>query len=219
MTVDLAAWPHEYRPAAPGAPLLLLLHGTGGNEHEIAALAENLDPDAGVLAPRGRVSENGMNRWFRRAAEGVFDLDDVEVRADDLADFVTAALAEYGAAGGATSPLIAVGFSNGANIALATAMRHPEIVPRVIAFSGMYPFGDREPAASLSALSVLLLNGASDPMAPRSSVERLVGVLAGGEARVSRIERKGGHGIAESDLFEARAWLDERRRLEGLRQL
>ena len=219
MTIDLAAWPHEYRPAASGAPLLLLLHGTGGNEHEIAALADALDPGAGVLAPRGRVSENGMNRWFRRVAEGVFDLDDVEVRADDLAEFVAAALAEYGVLGGAASPLVAVGFSNGANMALATAMRHPEVVPRVIAFSGMYPFGDREPAALLSALSVLLLNGASDPMAPRSSVERLVGVLVGGEARVSRIERKGGHGIAESDLFEARAWLDERRRLEELRQL
>jgi len=219
MTIDLAAWPHEYRPAASGAPLLLLLHGTGGNEHEIAALADALDPGAGVLAPRGRVSENGMNRWFRRVAEGVFDLDDVEVRADDLAEFVAAALAEYGVLGGAASPLVAVGFSNGANMALATAMRHPEVVPRVIAFSGMYPFGDREPAALLSALSVLLLNSASDPMAPRSSVERLVGVLVGGEARVSRIERKGGHGIAESDLFEARAWLDERRRLEELRQL
>jgi len=215
MTVDLAAWPHEYRPAAPGAPLLLLLHGTGGDEHEIAALAENLDPDAGVLAPRGRVSENGMNRWFRRVEEGVFDLDDVEVRADDLAEFVAAALSEYGVAGATASQLIAVGFSNGANIALATAIRHPEVVPRVIAFSGMYPFGDREPAKSLSGLSVLLLNGASDPMAPRSSVRRLIVALERGEAHVTRIERAGGHGIAQSDLLEARAWLDERRRFEG----
>jgi len=210
MTIDLAAWPHEYQPAAPGAPLLLLLHGTGGNEHEIKALAENLDPDAGVLAPRGRVIEHGMNRWFRRLAEGVFDLDDVEVRADELAQFVTAALAEYGILGDAPSSIVAVGFSNGANIALATAMRHPEVVPRVIAFSGMYPFGDREPAKSLSALSVLLLNGASDPMAPRSSVQRLVGALEGGGARVTRIEREGGHGIAESDLDEARRWLKAR---------
>ena len=208
MTVDLAAWPHEYRPAAPGAPLLLLLHGTGGDEQQITTLAKNLDPGAGVLAPRGRVIEHGMNRWFRRVAEGVFDL------ADELAQFVTAALAEYGVAGGAASPLIAVGFSNGANIALATAIRHPEVVPRVIAFSGMYPLGDREPATALSGLSVLLLNGASDPMAPRSSVERLAGVLVGGGARVSRIEREGGHGIAESDLVAARQWLDARPRLE-----
>lgn len=210
MTVDIAAWPHVYRPAAPGAPLLLLLHGTGGDEVQIATLAESLDPDAGVLAPRGRVTEHGMNRWFRRLAEGVFDLDDVEMRADELAQFVTAALAEYGVAGGAESPLIAVGLSNGANIALATAMRHPEVVPSVIAFSGMYPFGDRVPATVLSSLSVLLLNGASDPMAPRSSVERLVDVLVGGEARFSRIERDGGHGIAASDLVEARRWLDGR---------
>ncbi len=215
MTVDLAAWPHVYRPAAPGAPLLLLLHGTGGNEQQITTLAANLDPDAGVLAPRGRVTEHGMNRWFRRLAEGVFDLDDVEVRADELAEFVTAALAEYGVSGGAASPLVAVGFSNGANIALATAIRHPEVVPSVIAFSGMYPFGDREPVTELSGLSVLLLNGSSDPMAPRSSVDRLVGVLLGGEARVSRIEREGGHGIAESDLVEARRWLDARPLPEG----
>jgi phospholipase/carboxylesterase len=187
-----AGWPHVHRE---GEPLVLALHGTGGDEHQMAGLVDALLPTAGILAPRGRVSEGGANRWFRRLAEGVFDVDDVEARADELAAAITEPVT------------LAVGFSNGANMALATAMRYPEVVPAVIAFSGMYPFGDREVTADLTGLRVLLAGGAADPMAPRASVDRLEATLRAAGADVTRAERAGGHGISDDDLAAARAWL------------
>lgn len=187
-----ATWPHVHRA---GEPLVLALHGTGGDEHQMTGLVDALLPHAGVLAPRGRVSEGGANRWFRRLAEGVFDVDDVEARADELAAAIDEPIA------------VAVGFSNGANMALATAMRHPEVVPAVIAFSGMYPFGDREVTTDLTGLPVLLAGGAADPMAPRASVDRLESVLRAAGADVTRAERAGGHGVTEADLEAARRWL------------
>ena len=203
--IALADWPNLFRAGAPGSPVLLMLHGTGGDEHDISTLAGQLAPDAGVLAPRGRVTEGGANRWFRRIAEGVFDVDDVEARADELAGFVSAAVVELGLN---DRPLVAVGFSNGANIALATAMRHPDVLSRVIAFSGMYPFGDRQSTKRLDASALLLVNGEADPMAPRASVDQLAAALAQLGADVSRVERPGGHGIAQSDMAAARQWLD-----------
>lgn len=203
-TVDLDTWPHLFTPGAPGAPVLLTLHGTGGDEREITALAEAVAPGGAVLSPRGRVSERGANRWFRRLGEGVFDVDDVIVRAGELAAFVAAARKRYDLGGRA---LIAVGFSNGANIALATAMLHPDVVSRVVAFSGMYPFGDREPIGDLSAVEVLLLNGSGDPMAPASSVDVLERAVSSRGASVTRTTRPGGHGIDRSEVEAARDWI------------
>ena len=202
--MSAADWPHLFVAGDPGAPVIVALHGTGGTEQDGVALARQLDPRAGVLSPRGRVSEQGMNRWFRRLAEGVFDVDDVEARADELAAFVTEAVAEYGLV---DRMLVVAGFSNGANMALATAIRHPGLLPRVIAFSGMYPFGDRTPAGPLDGLHLLLLNGHDDPMAPRSSVERLQTVVTGLGARSERLERAGGHGVSAEELSAARDWL------------
>lgn len=187
-----ASWPHSSRP---GEPLVLALHGTGGDEHQMTGLVDALLPGAGVLAPRGRVSEGGANRWFRRLAEGVFDVDDVEARADELAAALDAPVS------------VAIGFSNGANVALATAIRHPERVPAVIAFSGMYPFADRSITTDLAGLRVLVAGGSADPMAPRASVDRLVAELEAAGASVTRAERAGGHGITDDDLAAARAWL------------
>ncbi|MFC5928245.1 alpha/beta hydrolase [Cryobacterium melibiosiphilum] len=200
----LAAWPHVYREGAAERPVLLMLHGTGGTEHDLLGLADALDPAAAVIAPRGRVTENGMNRWFRRLAEGVFDLEDVEVRADELVGFVTAARAQYGLG---HRPVVAVGFSNGANVALATALRHPSTVARVIAFSGMHPLPGRDATAVLSGTSVLLLNGESDPMAPLPSVDALAAELEQRGARVRQVRRSGGHGVTEADVYAAQGWL------------
>jgi phospholipase/carboxylesterase len=181
-----------------------MLHGTGSDEREIATLAERLDQTAATLAPRGRVNENGALRWFRRLSEGVFDVDDVIARAGQLADFLGWARSEYGLE---RRPLVAVGFSNGANMALALAILHPDVVTRVIAFSGMYPLGERELPRDLPAISVLLLNGDSDPMAPAPSVDRLVAQLTTRGAAVERITRPGGHGITAEELETARRWL------------
>jgi phospholipase/carboxylesterase len=200
-------WPHLYREGAAGHPVLLMLHGTGSNEQDIAALAAELDPAAAVLAPRGRTQENGMLRWFARRGEGVFDVEDVILRAGELAGFIAGAREHYGLGG---RMLIAVGFSNGANIALATAMLHPETVDRVIAFSGMYPFGNRAMEGTLSGSEFLVLNGRSDPMAPLSSVTTLVSELQRRGADVGQILRDGGHGIDRSDLEAAVDWLARR---------
>ena len=169
----LADWPHLYRPGTgpESGPGLLMLHGTGGNEQEIAGLAAEIAPGAAVLAPRGRVREHGMLRWFRRHGEGVFDVDDVTDRAGELAGFVRAAVEHYGLR---DRELVAVGFSNGANIALATAMLHPEVLPRAIALSGMYPFADRDPARDLTGSRVLLVNGERDQIGRASCRERVL---------------------------------------------
>lgn len=200
----LAGWPHEFRRGAEGAPVLLMLHGTGGDEIEITGLAEHLDPTATVLSARGLVTEQGMNRWFRRLGEGNFDVDDVIVRAGELAEFIAAARVHYELT---EAPLVAVGFSNGANIAIATALLYPTVVSRVVALSGMYPFADCDPVGDVSNVKLLLLNGAEDQMAPAASVRRLEAVALEHGAAVQRHERAGGHGIDASELEMARGWI------------
>lgn len=203
-TTIMTDWPHVYSAGDADAPVLLMLHGTGGNEQEMSSLAPALHPNAGVLAPRGPVQEHGMLRWFRRLSEGVFDVDDVIARAGELADFLTAAREHYGLG---DRPIVAVGFSNGANIALATAMLHPQILSSVIALSGMYPFADREFSVDLANSELLVVNGEADQMAPLSSVSTLVATLERNGAQVEQILRTGGHGLTQSDVTSAAAWL------------
>ncbi|CAN5428944.1 alpha/beta hydrolase [soil metagenome] len=209
--LELSVWPHLYSEGV--GPVLLMLHGTGSSEEEIAGLAARIDPAAAVLAPRGRVSENGATRWFRRLAEGVFDVNDVIVRAGELAEFLGWARAEYGLK---DREIVPVGFSNGANIALALALLHPGVAPRAVAFSGMYPLGDRDAPNPLVQSSVLLLNGASDAMAPPASVDRLADQLAARGAQVERVTRAGGHGITEEELVSARRWLTRDASVHGI---
>jgi phospholipase/carboxylesterase len=208
-------WPHVFRAGSPAAsvgsgsqdvsaPVLLMLHGTGGTEQEILTLADALDPAATVLAPRGRVTEGGMLRWFRRLSEGVFDVDDVVLRAGELAGFLAWARTRYDLG---ERRIIAVGFSNGANIALATALLHPDTLDRVVAFSGMFPLDDRALTTDLTGTDVLLLNGRTDPMAPLASADRAAATFTAHGAQVERELRDGGHGIAATDVAAARAWL------------
>lgn len=207
--VDLDAWPHIFTEgSAADATVVLTLHGTGGDEHEIAALGTALVPGAAVLSPRGRVTEGAANRWFRRLGEGVFDVDDVIARAAELAAFIAAARKRYGLEG---RTLIATGFSNGANMALATALLHPGTVSTAVAFSGMHPFADREPSTpasnSAAGVALLLLNGDQDPMAPAASVDRLEAYATARGASVDRHRRPGGHGIDRAELAAAQEWV------------
>ncbi|TDK24647.1 alpha/beta hydrolase [Arthrobacter crusticola] len=197
-------WPHVFEPGDPGTPVLLLLHGTGGSEHDLLPLAPRLSPGAGILSPRGPVSENGMNRWFRRLREGVFDTADVVARAGELAGFLGWAREAYGLG---DRPVAAVGFSNGANIALATALLHPGELDRVVAFSGMYPLDAHPVDTDLAGTRVALFNGAEDPMAPQDSVERLTAVLQSHGADVERATHPGGHGITADDVTAAALWI------------
>ena len=202
----LAAWPHVYRPGI--GPVLLMLHGTGSSEIEILRLADEIDAAAAVIAPRGQVTERGALRWFRRLSEGVFDVNDVIRRASDLAQFVGWAVSEYELH---DRRIVAVGFSNGANIALATGMLSPMLFDTTIAFSGMYPFAargipqDLSIPADLATCRFVLLNGDGDAMAPTASVDRLVAELTRTGADVTRHTRSGGHAITTDELQVARA--------------
>jgi len=126
---------HEFVPGT-SSRTLLLLHGTGGNERDLIPLGRELDPNAALLSPRGKVLENGMPRFFRRLAEGVFDLEDLKRRTNELADFVAAAARHYKLA---ADHIVGVGYSNGANIAASMLLLRPEIMRAAILFRAMVP--------------------------------------------------------------------------------
>src|SRR5437868_10373853 len=126
---------HEFAPGS-SARTLLLLHGTGGNERDLIPLGHDLDPNASLLSPRGKVLENGMPRFFRRLAEGIFDLEDLQKRTHELADFVTSAAEHYKID---TQKIVAVGYSNGANIAASMLLLRPEVLSAAILFRAMVP--------------------------------------------------------------------------------
>ena len=199
-----ATWPHVFVPGEPDAPVVLALHGTGADENDLLGLARTLAPSSPIISPRGLVNEQGMNRWFRRMGEGVFDVEDVIARAAELAGFVTDALSHYELT---DRRLIATGFSNGANIATATALLHPGVLNTVVAFSGMYPFGDQDPVGDVSAVKLFLANGESDPMAPAGSVAHLEAIATSHGASVTRVTRPGGHGISDEEIVQAQSWL------------
>src|SRR5712691_4802337 len=113
---------HEFVPGT-SERTLLLLHGTGGNEHDLLSLGREIDPTAALLSPRGKVLESGMPRFFRRLAEGVFDVEDLQRRTHELADFVAAAAEQYRFA---ADRVVAVGYSNGANIGASLLLLRPE---------------------------------------------------------------------------------------------
>jgi phospholipase/carboxylesterase len=201
---DVLDWPHLFREGNDIGPVALTLHGTGGSEHDSVQLADLLLPGQPVVSPRGQVSEQGMNRWFARASEGVFDVDDVIFRAGELAALLPQLLNHYGLTG---RPLVALGFSNGANIGQALALLHPEVVNTVVAFSGMYPFGDRDPVGDVTGVKIFSAGGESDPMAPNASATHLVEVARQHGADITRVVRPGGHGISQQDVDQAAAWL------------
>src|SRR6476646_8451723 len=135
----IGSFHHQFIPSslpAP-APCLLLLHGTGGDEHDLLQLGQSLEPEAALLSPRGQVLENGMPRYFRRLSEGVFDVDDLKARANELADWVNEAAKTYNIDRGR---ITAVGYSNGANIASAIMLLRPEILSAAILLRPMMPF-------------------------------------------------------------------------------
>lgn len=199
---------HRFVPGAePAAPTLLLLHGTGGNEDDLLPLGPMLWPGAALLSPRGQVLEHGMPRFFRRLAEGVFDLDDLRRRTDDLAAFVDAARDRYGIE---RDRLVAVGYSNGANIAASVLLLRPEVLARAVLWRAQVPI---EPATApdLSRHDVLITGGLRDPLIPRSSTERLQTLLMASGARVQVSWLDTGHELTRTDIDQAHAWLTAER--------
>ncbi|KQT08206.1 MULTISPECIES: alpha/beta hydrolase [Bradyrhizobium] len=196
------AFIHRFEPAtSAGSPPLLLLHGTGGDENDLLGLGRMIAPGAALLSPRGRVLERGMPRFFRRLAEGVFDEDDVRRRARELGDFVAEARQRYGIA----AP-IAVGFSNGANIAAALLLLKPELLAGAILLRAMVPLSD-PPKADLGSKPILLLSGHGDPIVPATNSARLAALFTEAGARVTHKVLPAGHQLSQADVTLARDWI------------
>src|SRR6266404_5348804 len=193
---------HEFVPGS-SERTLLLLHGTGGNERDLIPLGRELDPNAALLSPRGKVLENGMPRFFRRLAEGVFDLEDLKYRTHELADFVTAAAQHYGFA---SDNVVAVGYSNGANIAASLLLLRPEILSAAILFRAMVPLvPDKQP--NLSSMRVWIGAGTNDPIIPTSETKRLAELLRNAGADVTIRFFPASHALTPDDVDAAREWL------------
>ncbi|MFM9861825.1 alpha/beta hydrolase [Pseudoxanthobacter sp. M-2] len=200
-TATTLSFTHRYEPAT-GRPPLLLLHGTGGDEDDLLPLGRMIAPGSALLSPRGKVLEHGMPRFFRRLAEGVFDEADVVKQANALADFVTEARDAYGLA----AP-VAVGFSNGANIAAAVLLLRPEALAGAVLIRAMVPLA-KPPKADLSGKPVLILSGASDPIIPAENAGRLARQLTEAGAVVGHETLPTGHGLTQADAALAKRFLD-----------
>jgi predicted esterase len=195
---------HRFIPGAAGdAPTLLTLHGTGGTEDDLVGLGQTLLPGANVLSPRGKVLENGMPRFFRRLAEGVFDVEDLRARTHELADFVAAASRDYGFA---ANRVYAVGYSNGANVAAGMLLLRPGTLAGAVLLRPMVPLVP-EPLPDLRAVPVFIAAGETDPIVPVSNTRALADLLARSGAEVEVFAQRVGHGLTQADIETARDWL------------
>ena len=199
---------HKFVPAKAGVPYpvtLLLLHGTGGDENDLLPLGKELWPGAALLGVRGKVLENGMPRFFRRIAEGVFDVEDLKFRTEELAQFIKAASERYDFS---MERLIAVGYSNGANIAASLILLHPHYLAAAVLFRVMMPFTP-DIVRDFSNLSVFIGAGERDPIVPRSQPEELAGIFESGGAKVTLFWHRGAHELGADDVDAAKKWLPE----------
>ena len=193
---------HRFEPGdRPDAVPLLLLHGTGGNENDLIEIGRRVAPGSALLSPRGKVLERGMPRFFRRLAEGVFDEEDVRRRAAELADFIEAARTRYGLA----AP-VALGFSNGANIAAAVLLLRPEALAGAVLLRAMVPLA-APPRAILAGKPVLMISGELDPIVPAANVMQLVAILEAAGADVRHRTIPASHGLSQQDIEIASEWL------------
>ncbi len=202
MTGPDLGFEHRFLPGAPGLPVLLLLHGTGGDENDLLPLGEALLPGAPRLSPRGKVLENGMPRFFRRLAEGVFDLEDLRMRTHELADFVAAAGTAYDLGG--RKP-VAVGFSNGANIAASLLLLRPGTLGGALLIRPMVPLVP-EALPDLGGVPVQINAGQVDPLVPPPQSEALATLLTDAGASVKLRWIAGGHALTREDLDAGKEW-------------
>ncbi|HEX6819229.1 MAG TPA: alpha/beta hydrolase [Ktedonobacterales bacterium] len=197
---------HRFVPAhgaAKDAPTLLLLHGTGGDENDLLSLGPMLAPKAALLSPRGKVSEQGMARFFRRLAEGVFDENDIRKRSAELAAFVAQAATFYDFD---PKRVVAVGFSNGAITAASLMLLHPDTLAGAILSHAMIPLVP-ETLPDLRGRPVLLTTGQSDMIVPASESERLAKLLERAGAEVTLDRQPGGHALTRAEIEMGAGWL------------
>ncbi len=182
---------------------LLLLHGTGGTEDDLIQLGREISRSAAILSPRGKVLENGAPRFFRRLAEGVFDVEDLKFRTDELADFVEKASKLYSFD---LRNVAAIGYSNGANIAASILLLRPEVLSAAILFRPMVPLiPDTIP--DLSKKSIFVSGGSRDPIVPKGETERLADLFKESGAKVFVYWEDSGHELGMGEITEAKKWL------------
>lgn len=184
------------------APVLLLLHGTGGNERDLLPLAQIISPSSSVLSVRGNVLENGMPRFFRRLAEGVFDEEDLIFRTKELNDFLDQAAAEHQFD---RSNIVAVGYSNGANIAGSLLFHYKDALRGAILHHPMVPRRGIE-LPQLSSIPVFMGAGKNDPISPAQETEELNQLLSAAGASVELHWEHFGHQLSPSEVDAAAKW-------------
>jgi phospholipase/carboxylesterase len=182
--------------------VLLLLHGTGGNEEDLIPIGKMISPESAILSPRGKVLENGMPRFFRRLAEGVFDVEDLKYRTCELATFVSNASQVYGFDLNRT---IAVGFSNGANIGASMLLLRPEVLSGAILFRAMVPL-ELESLPDLSEKHIVLSEGLYDPIVTQQEAKKLFLLLEKSRAKISLRWQKSSHNLTQDDILVAKEW-------------
>ncbi len=196
---------HRFLPGDSSDVTLLLLHGTGGNEEDLIPLGRELAPGAAILSPRGKVSENGAPRFFRRLREGVFDEEDLIFRTRELADFIEASTKEYGFD---RQKLIAVGYSNGANIAASLILLHPGLLRAAVLLRAMVPF-QPEVTPELSGMPVFMAAGTRDEIIAPENPQQLAGMFEEAKADVDLRWRDTGHTLTYEEVGEAKEWLSD----------
>ncbi|HEX7938062.1 MAG TPA: alpha/beta hydrolase [Gemmatimonadaceae bacterium] len=197
---------YDYRHEAgsdASAPVLLLLHGTGGDENDLIPFARLVSPGSAVVSPRGNVSENGAARYFRRIREGVFDLEDLALRTAALLKFLKAAAKAHTFS---TDHVVALGFSNGANVAASMMLTEPSTLRHGILIRAMQPF---QPATlpDMKKSSALIAAGRSDQMISQPMTEKLAELMRSAGARVELKWQDAGHGMIQADVNDAREYL------------
>ena len=183
---------------------LVLLHGTGGNGEDLIFLGKELEPNASILSPRGKVLENGMPRFFKRLAEGVFDIEDLKFRTHELADFIQKCSLHYKFD---LKQTIVVGFSNGANIAASILLLRPDILQGAILFRAMVPLIPDEPLPNLSSKKILLSAGLNDPIVAKTETENLFRLFQKTNADITLKWQHSSHNLIQEDLVIAKEWI------------
>jgi predicted esterase len=206
MSADLGFVYVYIQPSGPdNRATLLLLHGTGGDEESLIPVAQRILPGAGILSPRGRVLENGMPRFFKRLSEGIFDMEDLRLRTAELAEFISEASDAYAVD---RSKLIAVGYSNGANIAASILLTYSGVITRAVLFHPMVPFlPDSLP--DLSGTDILITAGTNDPIVDPDGTENLAGLLKEAGARVEVFWHDKGHSLTREEITAAKSFVTE----------
>jgi phospholipase/carboxylesterase len=199
--MSATSYHHLARAPAPGAPLVFVFHGTGGDEHQFFGLIPQILPEAGIVAPRGDVSEHGANRFFRRTGEGVYDMADLAARTAKMVGFIRAHKARNPGV-----PVYGLGYSNGANILASVLLTAPDLFDRAVLMHPLIPWAP-DPNPALKAVQVLITAGRRDPICPLPLTEALADYFTAQGSQVALSLQDGGHEVREGELAAIRGFL------------